>query len=75
MQNPKTVESIKTSKGAYSFTLEIKEDGTARVRLSDCGGEKYDHTEIGMLLDGEDLRRIHLLLEDHIVYNGEDGSL
>ena len=75
MNNPKTVEQIKTSKGAYSLTIEIKEDGTARVRMSDCSGLKYNHTEISMRLDGEDLRRIHLLLEDHIVYNGENGSL
>lgn len=63
----KTVEQIKTSKGAYSFTLEIKEDGTACVRLSDCGGEKYDHTEIAMRLDTVDLRRIQLLIQDHIL--------
>lgn len=61
-----TVEQIKTSKGAYSLTLEIKEDGTARICMSDCAGEKYEHSEISMRLDDEDLRRIHLLLEDHI---------
>jgi len=75
MQTPKTVEQIKTTKSNCTFSVEIRDDGTARIRLSDCTGEKYDHMDIAMVLDDVDLRRIHLLLEDHILYDGEHGPL
>jgi len=63
------VEQIKTSKGAYSLTMQIRDDDTAIVSLADPERETF------IRLDRADLERIHLLLEDHIVYKGEDGSL
>jgi hypothetical protein len=63
------VEQIKTSKGAYSLTMQIRDDDTAIVSLADPERETF------IRLDRADLERIHLLLEDHIVYNGKDGSL
>ena len=70
MQNPKTVEQIKTTKGAYSLTMKIREDQTALISISDP-----EH-EISMRLDSVDLERIALLIADHIgQYNGEDGPL
>jgi len=69
MNNPKIVEQIKTSKGDYSLKMQIRDDDTAIVSLTDS------EREISIRLDSVDLERIALLLADHLVYNGEDGSL
>ena len=57
----KTIEQIRTTKGDYSLSLAIMDNGNAIVSISDPEGE------IGMRLDTVDLRRIQLLIQDHIL--------
>jgi hypothetical protein len=65
------VEKIKTTKGCYSLSIEMGKDGEfALVSLTDS---RLEHC---IRLDNEDLKRIYLLLGDHLdEYNGEHGPL
>ena len=60
------VERIKTSKGNYSLTLGMLDNQTSMITLSDS------KTEISMMLDEVDLRRIGLLISDHIPTNNKE---
>ena len=53
------IEQIKTTKGAYTVEIGIRENGDAFVSISD------PETEMIARLDCVDLRRIYLLLSDH----------
>jgi len=65
------VEKIKTTKGCYSLTIKMVED--AEYALVSITDSKLEHC---IRLDAEDLRRIHLLIGDHLMpYDGEHGSL
>ena len=56
----KTVEQIKTTKGAYSLTMRIQEDESALISIED------PRTKILMRLDRVDLERIALLISDNL---------
>ena len=62
-----TLEKIKTTKGCYSMTMEIREDHSGIIRIDDT------HSCTAMRLDIEDLRRIRLLIDDHIPRNDDDA--
>ena len=56
----KTLEQIVTRKGCYSLSFAIRDDNSAIVTV--CDPKQC----INIRLDEEDLRRIRLLIEDHI---------
>jgi len=61
--NSTELERIKTTKGAYSFTLiMIESDGKIRASV----GVGDSDLEMRMRLDNEDLRRIRQLIDDHL---------
>ncbi len=57
----KIVEQITTTKGAYSLNMQMRE-GAESALISISEGER----ETCMRLDNEDLKRIYLLLGDHL---------
>jgi hypothetical protein len=62
----KILETITTTKGAYSLEFSIREDEkgiNAMVGVSDSKLTNY------IRLDTEDLRRIRLLINDHVISN------
>ncbi len=67
------VEKIKTTKGCYSLSIEMGKDGEfALVSLYDDRFERCNCIR----LDDEDLKRIYLLIGDHLdKYDGEHRPL
>ena len=57
----KIIEQIRTTKGAYSLSLAIMDNGNAIVSIGD------PESQTSMRLDTVDLRRIQLLIQDHIL--------
>jgi len=59
----KTLEKIKTTKGAYSLILKVVDDnGKTRMTASIEDPEQSMH----IMLDDEDMRSIKLLIDDNL---------
>ena len=68
----KIVEQITTTKGSYSLNIQMGEDADSAV-ISISSNYPFTFSyPIRMRLDNEDLKRIYLLLGDHLEENTKD---